>query len=254
MLCFLVLLNDSVIFDLVLRDEIVLGVAGILECTFATISSCECQLINYFFPDDPEFPTMKASYRTHLSDPTHFTQVVPIRSHDLLAKIHQTHRLHYFKDVVLARILEDSTFSMLNSAIYFNEVDIVNEVAADSVLLKELFAVFDEEDEGEGLVEEEKEEEDMIGPRLPKVVEAVIGPKLLPTASTSNLASDAMDISDSTTSRHFPSSAPSTTPPSSIITSPPFATRSTTPFSSCNNSLKWPRTYSFPHARPSSAI
>jgi protein phosphatase-4 regulatory subunit 3 len=89
---------------------------------------------------------MKASYRDHLADPSHFTQVVPIRSPTLLAKIHQTHRLHYLKDVVLARILEDSTFSMLNSAIYFNEVDIVNEVSADAAFLRELFAIFDDED------------------------------------------------------------------------------------------------------------
>lgn len=28
-----VLLNDNVIFDLILRDEVILGVASILECT-----------------------------------------------------------------------------------------------------------------------------------------------------------------------------------------------------------------------------
>ncbi|SCV68346.1 BQ2448_467 [Microbotryum intermedium] len=122
----ILLLNDNVIFELVLRDEIILGVVAILEY-------------------DPEFPTMKASYRAHLTDPSHFTQVVPIRSPALLAKIHQTHRLHYLKDVVLARVLEDSTFSMLNSAIYFNEVDIVNDIAGDASFLRELFALFDEE-------------------------------------------------------------------------------------------------------------
>ncbi|KDE09645.1 hypothetical protein MVLG_00051 [Microbotryum lychnidis-dioicae p1A1 Lamole] len=126
----ILLLNDNVIFELVLRDEIILGVVSILEY-------------------DPEFPTMKASYRAHLADPSHFTQVVPIRSPALLAKIHQTHRLHYLKDVVLARVLEDSTFSMLNSAIYFNEVDIVNEIAGDPIFLRELFALFDEEEKDE---------------------------------------------------------------------------------------------------------
>ena len=106
---------------------------------------------------------MKASYRSHLADPSHFTQVVPIRSPILLAKIHQTHRLHYLKDVVLARILEDSTFSMLNSAIYFNEVDIVNEIATDAEFLRELFAIFDQG----GLEESSREEEGIIGPQLP---------------------------------------------------------------------------------------
>lgn len=125
---------------------------------------------------------MKASYRAHLADPSHFTQVVPIRSPSLLSKIHQTHRLHYLKDVVLARILEDSTFSMLNSAIYFNEVDIVNDVASDHQLLKELFAIFDEDDEG-GLTDnkgKQKETEELIGPQLP--------PDMMPSASVASSA------------------------------------------------------------------
>lgn len=134
--------------------------------------------------DDPEFPTMKASYRAHLSDPSHFTQVVPIRSPNLLAKIHQTHRLHYLKDVVLARILEDSTFSMLNSAIYFNEVDIVNEVAGDVVFLRELFGIFDDDEDvpGDGA----KEEVGMIGPQLPPSEAPLIGPQRPPPGSPAN--------------------------------------------------------------------
>ncbi|ORY90176.1 component of IIS longevity pathway SMK-1-domain-containing protein [Leucosporidium creatinivorum] len=170
----ILLLNDNVIFDLILRDEVILGVASILEY-------------------DPEFPTLKASYRSHLSDPTHFTIVVPIRSPTLLAKIHQTHRLHYLKDVVLARILEDSTFSMLNSAIYFNEVDIVNEVAGDEAFLKELFGVFDEEEEeGEGEsegAEGGKEGEGLIGPLPPTTSTSSssnIGPQLPNTTTPSN--------------------------------------------------------------------
>ncbi|KAK4704487.1 protein phosphatase 4 regulatory subunit 3, partial [Phenoliferia sp. Uapishka_3] len=167
----ILLLNDNGIFELVLRDDVILGVASILEY-------------------DPEFPTMKASYRSHLADPSHFTLVVPIRSSSLLAKIHQTHRLHYLKDVVLARVLEDSTFSMLNSAIYFNEVDIVNEVATDPVLLKELFAIFDEEDPGETKLEgtvstppiQSSTSNPSIGPQLPPEIAKSLG--LLPSSPT----------------------------------------------------------------------
>ncbi|SCZ90217.1 BZ3500_MvSof-1268-A1-R1_Chr1-3g01846 [Microbotryum saponariae] len=150
----ILLLNDNVIFELVLRDEVILGVVSILECRLASSEldfgapgGADSHLP--IITDDPEFPTMKASYRAHLADPSHFTQVVPIRSPALLAKIHQTHRLHYLKDVVLARVLEDSTFSMLNSAIYFNEVDIVNEIAGDPIFLRKLFALFDEEEKDE---------------------------------------------------------------------------------------------------------
>lgn len=111
---------------------------------------------------------MKASYRAYLADPSHFTQVVPIRSPTLLARIHQTHRLYYLKDVVLARILEESTFSMLGSAIYFNEVDIVNEIVADAELIRELFAIFDQ-----GLSEKEGDDGgEQIGPQLPPALEA----------------------------------------------------------------------------------
>lgn len=130
--------------------------------------------------DDPEFPTMKASYRSHLANASHFKQVVPIRSPELLAKIHQTHRLYYLKDVVLARILEESTFSMLNSAIYFNEVDIVNEVSSDADFLHELFAIFDEQTSTSKVG---------IGPqlRLPEI--ELIGPQI-PTSTTTLSNSD----------------------------------------------------------------
>jgi protein phosphatase-4 regulatory subunit 3 len=171
-------LNDNVIFELVLRDELILGVASILECkfSFAFVDSTISTHSALDSIDDPEFPTMKASYRAHLADSSHFTQVVPIRSPATLVKIHQTHRLYYLKDVVLARILEDSTFSMLNSAIYFNEVDIVNEIAGDEQFLHELFSIFDK-DVGGGLVEKKMHEEDEIGPHPPRSVET-IGPQL----------------------------------------------------------------------------
>ncbi|KAK4052875.1 Platinum sensitivity protein [Microbotryomycetes sp. JL221] len=160
----IILLNDNVIFELILRDNMVLGVVSILEY-------------------DPEHPTMKASYREHLADPSFFTEVVPIRNSNLLAKIHQTHRLHYLKDVVLARVLEDSTFSMLNSAIYFNEVEIVQEIGSDAQFLAELFAIFDQPESTSSPVNKGKQKasdnvimkQTDIGPQLPSTV---VGPEL----------------------------------------------------------------------------
>ncbi|GAA6063624.1 hypothetical protein JCM10212_000125 [Sporobolomyces blumeae] len=149
----ILLLNDNSIFDLVLKDELILGVAGILEY-------------------DPDFPTMKASYRAHLSSPTAFVSLVPIRSPSLLAKIHQTHRLHYLKDVILARILEDATFSMLNSAIYFNEVEIVNEVVGERELIRDVFQVLDEGANRDDVKGKGKGKERELGPKR------TIGPEL----------------------------------------------------------------------------
>lgn len=128
--------------------------------------------------DDPDFPTMKASYRSHLSSPTSFISLVPIRSPSLLSKIHQTHRLHYLKDVILARILEDSTFSMLNSAIYFNEVEIVNEVVGERELIRDVFQILDDSEGGDkrGNSKGKGKERELgpqrtIGPELPQDLE-----------------------------------------------------------------------------------
>jgi protein phosphatase-4 regulatory subunit 3 len=56
-------------------------------------------------------------------------------------KIHYTYRLGYLKDVVLARILDDPTYSVLNSLIFYHQVDIVNHIGANSSFLKELFSL-----------------------------------------------------------------------------------------------------------------
>lgn len=58
-------------------------------------------------------------------------------------KIHCTWRLQYLKDVVLARILDDPTFSVLNSLIFFNQVDIVSHLQANTAFLEELFGLID---------------------------------------------------------------------------------------------------------------
>ncbi|KAL4938354.1 hypothetical protein BDV06DRAFT_215169 [Aspergillus oleicola] len=120
----LILLNDTTIIETVVTDNVILGVVGALEY-------------------DPEFPTHKANHRQYLSDKTRYKEVVPIRDPSIRRKIRFTWRLQYLKDVVLARILDDPTFSVLNSMIFYNQVDIVNHIQSDGPFLKELFHVFD---------------------------------------------------------------------------------------------------------------
>ncbi|RDW74307.1 SMEK family protein [Aspergillus mulundensis] len=120
----LILLNDTTIIETVVTDSVILGVVGALEY-------------------DPEFPTHKANHRLYLSDKSRFKEVVPIRDQSIRRKIRYTWRLQYLKDVVLARILDDPTFSVLNSMIFYNQVDIVNHIQSDASFLKELFSVFD---------------------------------------------------------------------------------------------------------------
>ncbi|CZT04636.1 related to pleiotropic drug resistance control protein PDR6 [Rhynchosporium graminicola] len=118
-----ILLNDNNIMDLVVSDELILGVVGALEY-------------------DPDFPSHKANHRQWLSREGRYKEVVHIADETIRKKIHATYRLQYLKDVVLARILDDPTFSVLNSLIFYNQVDIVAHLQTNPVFLKELFGVF----------------------------------------------------------------------------------------------------------------
>ena len=68
---------------------------------------------------------------------------MPIKDGATKTKIHSTWRLQYLKDVVLARILDDPTFSVLNSLIFFNQVDIVNQLQQADNFLRDLFGIID---------------------------------------------------------------------------------------------------------------
>ncbi len=120
----LILLNDNSIIEHVVTDPLVLGVVGALEY-------------------DPDFPTHKANHRQYLADESRYKEVVPIKDPLIKRKIRITWRLQYLKDVVLARILDDPTFSVLNSLIFFNQVDIVQHLQNNTQFLKELFSIFD---------------------------------------------------------------------------------------------------------------
>ncbi|OAX83130.1 hypothetical protein ACJ72_02507 [Emergomyces africanus] len=119
----IILLNDNTLIELVVSDHVISGVVGALEY-------------------DPDFPTHKANHRQYLNDRNRFKEVVPIKDPIILRKIRHTWRVQYLKDVVLARILDDPTFSVLNSLIFFNQVDIVQHLQSNTPFLNELFAVF----------------------------------------------------------------------------------------------------------------
>ncbi|WRT63528.1 uncharacterized protein IL334_000433 [Kwoniella shivajii] len=121
----ILLFNDNGIFEYILLDEIFEGVMGMLEY-------------------DPEFPGLKASYRQYFKDTARFKQVVEIRDENIRQKIHQTYRLLYLKDVVLARLLDDPTFNILNGFVFFNQVDIINHIQSNDPLLTQLFNGFHE--------------------------------------------------------------------------------------------------------------
>ncbi|KAI0380022.1 DUF625-domain-containing protein [Hypomontagnella monticulosa] len=119
----IILLNDTSIIEHAVSDECVIGVVGALEY-------------------DPDFPSHKANHRQWLQGEGRYKEVVHIEDGQILKKIHQTYRLQYLKDVVLARILDDNTFSVLNSLIFFNQVDIVQHLQSNVLFLAELFDIF----------------------------------------------------------------------------------------------------------------
>ncbi|KAH8681480.1 component of IIS longevity pathway SMK-1-domain-containing protein [Xylariales sp. PMI_506] len=119
----IILLNDTSIIEHAVSDECVIGVVGALEY-------------------DPDFPSHKANHRQWLQDASRYKEVVRIEDPQILKKVHQTYRLQYLKDVVLARILDDNTFSVLNSLIFFNQVDIVQHLQSNAAFLIDLFDIF----------------------------------------------------------------------------------------------------------------
>lgn len=96
--------------------------------------------------DDPEFPEFKANYRDFLQQTTKFHQPIPIRDATIQRKIHYTYRLQFLKDVVLARILDDSTFNVLNSCILFNQIDIIQHIQQEHSFLWDVVRLFVDED------------------------------------------------------------------------------------------------------------
>ncbi|KAK0751062.1 component of IIS longevity pathway SMK-1-domain-containing protein [Schizothecium vesticola] len=126
----IITLNDTNIMEHAVSDECILGVVGALEY-------------------DPDFPAHKANHRQWLSNQGRYREVVKIQDDQIDRKIHQTYRLQYLKDVVLARCLDDPTFSVLNSLIFFNQVDIVQHLQSNASLLNDLFQIFGNAAEGQ---------------------------------------------------------------------------------------------------------
>lgn len=75
-----------------------------------------------------------------------YKEVIKIADPAITSKIHATWRLTYLKDVVLARMLDDPTFGILNSLIFFNQVDIITYLQETPEYLTELFALIESPD------------------------------------------------------------------------------------------------------------
>ncbi|KAG9139389.1 hypothetical protein Leryth_017308 [Lithospermum erythrorhizon] len=115
----IILLNSPPIFEKIFGDELIMDVIGCLEY-------------------DPD--VSQSHHRDFLKEHVVFKEAIPIKDHLVLSKIHQTYRIGYLKDVILSRVLDDSTIANLNSIIHSNNAIVVSLLKDDSTFIKELFA------------------------------------------------------------------------------------------------------------------
>ena len=137
----LVLLNDANLFDELLRDENVFDVVGALEYDpeYSEPEKAEGEGDGVAGEREDDGAQQKVQHRTFLKDSVVFKEVVPIQDPAIRAKIHQTYRIGYLKDVILPRVLDDATFGTLTSIMLFNNVEVVLALQQDPAFLKELF-------------------------------------------------------------------------------------------------------------------
>lgn len=115
----LVMLNDSHVYEVLLREDLLMGVIGALEY-------------------DPELASHKVRHRDFLKEKGRFRQVIPIEDETVLKKIHQNFYLAYIKDVVLPRSLDDNTFATLSQIAFLNNVHIISHLTSDLQFLPRL--------------------------------------------------------------------------------------------------------------------
>ncbi|KAJ9181830.1 hypothetical protein P3X46_005881 [Hevea brasiliensis] len=116
----IILLNSPQIFEKIFGDELIMDIIGSLEY-------------------DPEVPHAQ-HHRNFLKEHVVFKEAIPIKDPIVLSKIHQTYRVGYLKDVVLARALYEATVANLNSIIHANNAVVVSLLKDDSTFIQELFA------------------------------------------------------------------------------------------------------------------
>nr|XP_025630196.1 serine/threonine-protein phosphatase 4 regulatory subunit 3 isoform X2 [Arachis hypogaea] len=116
----IILLNSTQIFERIFSDEYIVDIIGALEY-------------------DPELPCVQ-HHRKFLKEHVIFKEAIPIKDPFVLSKIHQTYRVGFLKDVVLARVLDEATSANLNSIIHANNAMVVSLLKDDNTFIQELFA------------------------------------------------------------------------------------------------------------------
>ncbi|XP_065863785.1 uncharacterized protein [Euphorbia lathyris] len=116
----IILLNSPQIFDRIFGDEFIMDIIGSLEY-------------------DPDVHRNQ-HHRNFLKEHVVYKEAIPIKDPIVLSKIHQTYRVGFLKDVVLARVLDEGTVANLNSIIHANNSVVVSLLKDDITFIQELFA------------------------------------------------------------------------------------------------------------------
>lgn len=112
-------LNDGHTFDTIFSDKFIIHIVGMLEY-------------------DPDVVS-RQNHRAFLKEQVIFKEAVQIPDPVLLAKIHQTYRIGYIKDVVLPNVLDNPTVTSISSMILNNNVTVVSALLDHSTFVKGLF-------------------------------------------------------------------------------------------------------------------
>lgn len=115
----IILLNNTQIFEKIFGDDLIMDIIGSLEY-------------------DPDVPQVQ-HYRKYLKEHVVFKEAIPIKNPVVLSKIHQTYRVGYLKDVVLARFMDEAIAGKLNSMIQANNALVASLLKDDSTFIQELF-------------------------------------------------------------------------------------------------------------------
>jgi len=120
------LLNEPKLFQFLLSDEYFMKVVGILE----------------YDPDLHEKPLHREYIKKHVKH----RQVIPVTDPEILEKVHQNFRISFFKDVLLPRALDESTFALLGDMELMNGIEIATAFHGDAEFLGKLFTLLKAKD------------------------------------------------------------------------------------------------------------
>ena len=102
----LFMLEKNALFETMFSPEHILDIVGVLEY-------------------DPS-KTTRTPHREYINECVQFKEVIPIANKELLAKIHQTFRVQYIKDILVpVPLIFDDTGSTLHSHIIFSKIQIL---------------------------------------------------------------------------------------------------------------------------------